>query len=257
MNSLVAYDDSDSETDTDKSEDALSSEANLENPTMSAVGSKGGFRTISESQIQSADYMADSKRNVSHRDPFLYHIEANKKSLAVVHPEKAYPAALRMAPCSLEQSWSPLQKTQALPENETNSQKRAHEDSGATLQGLRPYIPKRLRKEKNPEAENGEESTSNSAKLDVAGDGMSIKISRYIMPYIGSKYEATAIPTNLVFQMSEHRGPINVVQWCPVQKWSHMLLSASMDNTVKILPISMGIWYVDQPSTELQRLKLS
>lgn len=235
MNSLVAYDDSDSETDAGQSEDALSSEANLESPAFFAVGSSDGFDTISESQIHSEDYMAGSKKNATYSDPFLCHTEANKKSLAVAHPKKAYPAALQMAACGPEQSLSPLQKPQALSENESYSQKRAHEDSGGTLQGLRPYIPKRLRKEKNPEAENGGGSPSNLAKLGVAGDGMSIKISKYITPYIGSKYGATAIPTNLVFHMSEHRGPVNVVRWCPVQKWSHMLLSASMDNTVKVI----------------------
>ncbi|XP_060118998.1 WD repeat-containing protein 25 [Heteronotia binoei] len=232
MNSLVAYDDSDSETDAGKSEDALSSEANLENPALAAVESRGGFDMISESQIQSVSFMAGSKRNVSHSAPFLYRVEANKKSWAEMHPNKIYPAALQTA-SSLGQSLNPLQKHQVLSEK-SYFQKRVHEDSDVTLQGLRPYIPKRLRKEKNPEAENGGESTNNSAKCGVAGDGMSIEISKYIMPYIGSKYGATAIPTNLVFHMSKHSGPINVVRWCPVQKWSHMLLSASMDNTVKV-----------------------
>ncbi|XP_077179801.1 WD repeat-containing protein 25 isoform X2 [Paroedura picta] len=234
MNSLVAYDDSDSETDAGKSEDVLISKENLENPAMSATGSRDGFNTVSKSQIHSVDYMAGSKRNVFHIDPFLYHGEANNKSSAVVHPKKAYPAAFQMATCSPEQSFSPLLKPQVFSANESYSQKRTHEDSGVTLEGLRPYIPKRLRKEKYPEAETGEESTSYSAKFGVAGDGMSIKTSKYIMPYLGSEYEATEIPTNLVFRMSEHRGPVNVVQWCPEQKWSHMLLSASMDNTIKV-----------------------
>nr|XP_056707647.1 WD repeat-containing protein 25 [Euleptes europaea] len=229
MNSLVAYDDSDSETDIGKSEDAVSSEVNLANPAASTVGSRSGFDAISESQIQSVDYTSGSKKNVFHNDPLLCHVQANKKSLAV-----ACHAALQMATRSPEQSLSPLQKPQVLSENESYSQKRAHGDSGVTLQGLRPYIPKRLRKEKNPEAEDGGESISNSANLGVAGDGMSINISKYIMPYIGSKYGATAIPTNLVFHRREHGGPINVVRWCPVQKWSHMLLSASMDKTVKV-----------------------
>ncbi|XP_048342465.1 WD repeat-containing protein 25 [Sphaerodactylus townsendi] len=227
MSSLVAYDDSDSETDTGTSEDALHGEANLASPTMTTVGSRSGFDAISERRIQSVDYTAGSTKNVFHNDPLLYHMQADKKSSAVAHP-----AALQMATCSPGQWLSSMQKPRVLSENENYSQKRAPGDCEPTLQGLRPYIPKRLRQEKDPKE--GGDSANKSANLGVAGDGMSIEISKYIVPYIGSNYGVTAIPTSLVFHMSEHRDPVNVVRWCPVQKWGHMLLSASMDKTVKV-----------------------
>uniref|UniRef100_A0ACB8G5H5 Uncharacterized protein n=1 Tax=Sphaerodactylus townsendi TaxID=933632 RepID=A0ACB8G5H5_9SAUR len=228
MSSLVAYDDSDSETDTGTSEDALHGEANLASPTMTTVGSRSGFDAISERRIQSVDYTAGSTKNVFHNDPLLYHMQADKKSSAVAHP-----AALQMATCSPGQWLSSMQKPRVLSENENYSQKRAPGDCEPTLQGLRPYIPKRLRQEKDPKE--GGDSANKSANLGVAGDGMSIEISKYIVPYIGSNYGVTAIPTSLVFHMSEHRDPVNVVRWCPVQKWGHMLLSASMDKTVKVI----------------------
>ncbi|XP_054825940.1 WD repeat-containing protein 25 [Eublepharis macularius] len=228
MNSLVAYDDSDSETDTGKSEDTLSRGVNLANPAVTAAGSGGEFDAVYESKIQSVDYRAGSKRNITHKDLSLYHANAT------AHPKRDYPAAAQMAIWSPKQSLSPLQKPQLLSENEDYSLKRAHEDGGVTLRGLSPYIPKRLRKGKNPETEDCGESTNSLAKFGVAGDRMSINISKYIMPYIGSKYGVTAIPTTLVFHMSEHSGAVNIVRWCPVQKWSHMLLSASMDKTVKV-----------------------
>ncbi|NXP74895.1 WDR25 protein, partial [Ramphastos sulfuratus] len=58
--------------------------------------------------------------------------------------------------------------------------------------------------------------------------------SELIKPYLGSKYKLTELPKTLIFHMSKHSGPVNEIQWCPVREQSHMLLSASMDKTVKI-----------------------
>ncbi|NXY02012.1 WDR25 protein, partial [Pteruthius melanotis] len=58
--------------------------------------------------------------------------------------------------------------------------------------------------------------------------------SELIKPYLGSKYKVTEVPKSLIFHMSEHSGPVNEIQWCPVREQSHMLLSASMDKTVKV-----------------------
>ncbi|XP_051869835.1 WD repeat-containing protein 25 isoform X3 [Pristis pectinata] len=34
--------------------------------------------------------------------------------------------------------------------------------------------------------------------------------------------------------MSQHQGPVTTIQWCPVDQHSHLLLSASMDKSIKI-----------------------
>ncbi|XP_061468134.1 WD repeat-containing protein 25 [Rhineura floridana] len=227
--SLVAYEDSDSETEDGKSEDVISSGMNLTNSAMSVVQPCGELDTISERKFQPVEYMGSSRNNIFHGDTLLQHLQTNKMSTAVTHPKKLYPATLKIT--------SPLPKPKILSGNESCLQKRACDHSDVTIQGLRPYIPKRLRQEKTPlfcEAEDSGGSASCASKLDTPREEMTINISQYIMPYVGSKYGITEIPRNLIFNMTDHSGPVNAVRWCPVQRWSHMLLSASMDKTVKV-----------------------
>lgn len=230
MNSLVAYDDSDSDTETGKPEDASTSEINVANYAMSACG---GLDIISESNSNSS-----FQQNIFHEDTSSYYLKATTNTLPAAHLKKTYPTSLKIASCTPNQSLNLLQKPKILSENASCSQKRTHGDNDVTIQGLRPYIPKRLRQEQNRVLREDEDCRGNAlcaTQLDVAGGQMTIKTSEYIMPYLGSKYEATEIPRNLVFEMSEHSGPVNAIQWCPVQKWSHMLLSASMDKTIKVI----------------------
>ncbi|XP_066468343.1 WD repeat-containing protein 25 [Tiliqua scincoides] len=235
--SLVAYDDSDSEAETGKPKDATSSDVNLANSATSANKSCGGLHMISESKIQPMECMGSSKKNTFHQDVFLQHPQANKNILTTEHLKTLQPATWKMDSSNHNQSMSSLLKPKILSGNESFSQKRSSEDSDATVPGLRPYVPKRLRQEKNPVLHEAEDCGGNprcATQLAAGGDRMSIETSEYIMPYIGCKYGETEIPKSLVFQMSEHSSPVNAVWWCPVQKWSHMLLSASMDKTFKV-----------------------
>nr|XP_028565374.1 WD repeat-containing protein 25 isoform X2 [Podarcis muralis] len=218
--SLVAYEDSDSETEDGESEDATASGINVTNFAMTAAQPCDGTVKIPDSTFQPVEYIGSSRSNMFHEDTLLRHLKPNKNYMATTLLKKIQPDTPRL-----------------FSANDSCSQKRPCDYSEDTIQGLRPYIPKRLRQEKNPllcEAEDSGQSTSCVAKPDTAGEQISFNTSQYIMPYIGSKYGITEIPRNLVFQMSDHSGPVNVVQWCPVQKWSHMLLSASMDKTVKV-----------------------
>ncbi|XP_044292120.1 WD repeat-containing protein 25 [Varanus komodoensis] len=235
MNSLVAYDDSDSETEDGKSEDVTSSEKNLTYSAVGAVQPYGGSELVSDSKIQPVECMGNFRRNVFHEVLPLQHSKAYKKSM-VTHPKELYPVTLKIASSHPNQLLSPVPKPKITSEKEGSSQKRACGGTDVTIQGLRPYVPKRLRQENKSvhEAKACEGSTSCTTKLGTADDQIAIKHSQYIMPYIGSKYGVTEIPRNLVFQMSDHSGPVNVVRWCPVESWSHMLLSASMDSTVKL-----------------------
>ncbi|KAH0620362.1 hypothetical protein JD844_020710 [Phrynosoma platyrhinos] len=228
MNSLVAYDDSDSEAEAGKSEDAASNEMGLTDSATSAVRYYSGLYTVSENKGQPVECTGSSRRNVYHEDALLQNLQSIKKPMVTDYPKTFYPSNLKIASRDHNKLLS--------SGNESCSQKRAHDDHDVPIQGLRPYIPKRMRLVKNAiphEAEGSGEGTNCATKIGTAEDRMSIKVSQYMMPYIGSKYGATEIPKNLVFQMSDHSGPVNVVQWCPLQKWSHMLLSASMDKTVK------------------------
>ncbi|XP_077322938.1 WD repeat-containing protein 25 [Lithobates pipiens] len=98
--------------------------------------------------------------------------------------------------------------------------------------GVRPYIPKRLRQEQR----SAEEGThrEGAGPTTVQSARSIYRASDYLGPHLQLKYTETAIPRNVVFQIKEHSDPVNRVQWCPVKQYSHLLLSASMDATVKV-----------------------
>nr|XP_012602545.1 WD repeat-containing protein 25 isoform X2 [Microcebus murinus] len=101
-----------------------------------------------------------------------------------------------------------------------------------------PYTPKRLRqlqavstetaKSKDVEPE-GTPAGCAPAPLRVAPVA-----SDFIQPYLSSHYKETTVPTKMLFYLRGHKGPVNSIQWCPVRSKSHMLLSTSMDKTFKV-----------------------
>ncbi|XP_019374104.1 PREDICTED: WD repeat-containing protein 25 [Gavialis gangeticus] len=245
ISSLVAYDDSDSETETGKAEDPHMSSRKT-NPASSAVNhlqcfAPGGLDKKFTCKMQPAENTDSSTPSMVHKDCSAYYVQTERE-LTAAYPSKVYPGHTTgyISYKSCDQVSGSLIKSELLSGNGTSSQKRVYKDDVATISGIRPYIPKRLRQEKSAsvserkESEGQGEKTSDEIKPDRSGQKSSIKISEFVKPYLGSKYKSTEIPKNLVFQIAKHRGPINKVQWCPVQEWSHMLLSASMDNTVKI-----------------------
>nr|XP_020649246.1 WD repeat-containing protein 25 [Pogona vitticeps]XP_020649247.1 WD repeat-containing protein 25 [Pogona vitticeps] len=236
--SLVAYDDSDSETEAGEFEGAPSNKMTLTDSSVSALQTCGGLCTVSESKDQPVQYVGSSRRSILHEDTLPQHLQVNKKSVVTNHHRELNPPIfMNITSTNHNQPLSPLLNPKILSGNECCLQKRARDSGDVPIQGLRPYIPKRLRQGKNLDlhkAEDSSGSTGYATKPDNEGDQMSIKTSPYIMPYIGSKYGVTEIPKHLVFQMSDHSGPVNAIQWCPQQKWSHMLLSASMDKTFKV-----------------------
>ncbi|XP_018427533.1 PREDICTED: WD repeat-containing protein 25 [Nanorana parkeri] len=101
--------------------------------------------------------------------------------------------------------------------------------------GVRPYIPKRLRQEQCSVVEEiSSDRTGNSHDHAAQSTRSVYRVSDYLGPHLQLKYKDTEIPRSVVFQMGEHTGPVNRVQWCPVKQYSHLLLSASMDATVKV-----------------------
>lgn len=234
--SLVAYEDSDSETETEKTEvsDASGRQTNQLSSSVSCVQHFAPGSTKSTYEMHSAGSTGSSGRSTVCEDPPERYAQNNNTDLAPPSCPRVYSghAALSVAYKNYEQASS----------SSTNSgngvsQKRTH--SATAIKGIRPYIPKRLRQENSsmPEKEVSDQRGSSDCdlKLDVSGDQTLRKISELIKPYLGSKYKVTEVPKSLIFHMSKHSGPVNEIQWCPVREQSHMLLSASMDKTVKVM----------------------
>ncbi|XP_038599758.1 WD repeat-containing protein 25 [Tachyglossus aculeatus] len=118
--------------------------------------------------------------------------------------------------------------------------KRTWEDPALAPEGLKPYIPKRLRQGCSPKAESHVGRESEGPEQALAGPGARegarefTRVSEFIRPYLGAKSGRTEIPKRRLFLMSEHRSPVNGIQWCPVLQHSHLLLSVSMDSTFKV-----------------------
>ncbi|OXB62487.1 hypothetical protein ASZ78_003875 [Callipepla squamata] len=235
--SLVAYDDSDPEAESEKAED-LSTSRQASLPSSSAnpvqhfapgiLSAKSTYETL---LTENTDNFGMS---INCDDP-PEHYALNNSSDLTSYCRRTYssPTALCMPYKNYEQTLSSSRTS-----GSGTSQKRTHEDSPAALKGLRPYIPKRLRQENSSAYEKKEadrsESTSCDVKLDIPGEQTVRKISELIKPYLGSRYKLTEVPKSLIFHMSKHSGPVNAIQWCTVREQSHMLLSASMDKTIKV-----------------------
>lgn len=223
--SLVAYDDSDSDTETGEAENEnLSSpEVGLENSAMNPVQhfASGGLNTKPTHKMQAVECIDSTGRSIVCEGSPAYQIQTNKMDLSDIYPWKDY-----------------SNQANKFSGNGSCSQKRVNQDKFVTIKGIRPYVPKRLRQETTSQVyekkESEEQRESCATKAGIPEEQISTKVSEFIKPYLGSKYKSTEIPRNRVFQMSKHSGPVNKIQWCPVQGWSHMLLSASMDKTFKV-----------------------
>ncbi|XP_045862980.1 WD repeat-containing protein 25 isoform X3 [Meles meles] len=149
-------------------------------------------------------------------------------------------AAARFRPVKL--SWGTYNSPEPSFCAQTKSD--AQGKNGSSLQRTRcedcivPYTPKRLRQSQAL-------STETVKSKDVAAQGPSAgrapaplcvapRASEFIQPYLDSQYKETTIPRKVLFHLRSHRGPVNSIQWCPVFAKSHMLLSASMDKTFKV-----------------------
>lgn len=101
-----------------------------------------------------------------------------------------------------------------------------------------PYTPKRLRQVQALSTETGK-SKDMEPQGPCAGRApaplcVAPQVSEFIQPYLDSQYKETKIPRKVLFHLRGHRGPVNNIQWCPVSSKSHMLLSTSMDKTFKV-----------------------
>ncbi|XP_075359699.1 WD repeat-containing protein 25 isoform X2 [Mycteria americana] len=238
--SLVAYDDSDSEAETEKAEVPTTSGRQTSLPSSSVdrvqYFAPGTLGTKSTYEMQPTENADGSGTSAVCEDPPEHYTQNNNTDLTYCRRAYSGHTALCM-------SYKNYEQTSSSSTNSGNgiSQKRIHKDSATAIKGIRPYIPKRLRQENSsmPEKKESDQRDSSDCdvKLGISGEQASRKISELIKPYLGSKYKLTEVPKSLIFYMSKHSGPVNEIQWCPVREQSHMLLSASMDKTVKVLRV--------------------
>ncbi|XP_054423641.1 WD repeat-containing protein 25 [Pteronotus mesoamericanus] len=116
--------------------------------------------------------------------------------------------------------------------------------NGSSLQKKRredcvvPYTPKRLRQLQASSAEAGKghaaETQGPSIGRTPAPLCVEPRVSEFIQPYLDTQYKETKISRKVLFYLGGHRGPVNSIQWCPVFSKSHLFLSASMDKTFKV-----------------------
>lgn len=236
--SLVAYDDSDPEAETEKADDlSTSRQASLPSSSANPVQrfAPGILSTKSTYETQLTENTGNFDLSIVCEDPPEHYALSNNSDLT------SYYRRASSSPTALCMSYKNYEQTLSSSRNSGNgaSQKRTHEDSPTAPKGIRPYIPKRLRQENSSACEKKESDQSGSAscdvKLDISGEQTVTKISELIKPYLGSRYKLTEVPKSLIFHMSKHSGPVNAIQWCTVREQSHMLLSASMDKTIKVM----------------------
>lgn len=134
--------------------------------------------------------------------------------------------------CSPKSSFPIQHKSETTCRNVGSFQRKRGEDC------VVPYTPKRLRQLQALSAETGEgtnlEPQGPPEKCTPAPLCVAPTVSEVIQPHLNSQYRETKVPRKVLFHLRGHRGPVNSIQWCPVFSKSHMLLSTSMDKTFKV-----------------------
>ncbi|KAM3871226.1 LOW QUALITY PROTEIN: WD repeat-containing protein 25 [Diretmus argenteus] len=100
--------------------------------------------------------------------------------------------------------------------------------------GVRPYIPKRQRLATPVQREDPRSPVEKVSVDEARVNQMLSNMSEKVKPYLVHKPGRAEIPRRLLMSLGGHQGPVNTVQWCPIPHLSHLLLSASMDKTVKV-----------------------
>lgn len=126
---------------------------------------------------------------------------------------------------------SPLQALPHIPQGVFDGSKTAKRHCNVPS-GVRPYIPKRQRLVTSVE----KADPNNPAEQVHTRDNQLLSdVSAKIKLYLGHKPAAAGIPRKLLMSLEGHQGPVNKVQWCPMPHLSHLLLSASMDKSFKVI----------------------
>lgn len=264
MASLVAYDDSDSETETEPArtvnpEGQMDDTSDVTRP--SGTGFVSGTVDVTKEGVQHTGH-SPYKDPGDQRLPLARIWRSHPGSCPsqrlqwpLKDPDTTFPTSepprplwMSRAPAShvplaaaclkpVKPAWdalhSPSQtqsKVESTARNASSFQRKRGEDC------VVPYTPKRLRQLQalNPEGGKDLEPPGPPAGCAPAPLCVAPTVSDFIQPYLNSQYRETKVPKKVLFHLRGHRGPVNSIQWCPVFCKSHMLLSASMDKTFKV-----------------------
>ncbi|XP_072895771.1 WD repeat-containing protein 25 isoform X2 [Hemitrygon akajei] len=247
MNSLVAYDSSDSESENGKHEEIKYAQgednfvhSNFELrsvfPTTSRMQSSGcGHQVKMASTGSNVDCSLNSTQNSVQR-----HFGVTFRPAVMTLEDES---CFQVSKGVLENSLALVQKSGRTGKMIPSAQKRLFQDSMTGAQNIKPYVPKRLR-EKEAVCNKSNKLQESRDILNTGVDctapaeyqlGLLSKVSDFIKPYLESQHKTSKVPKHLVFQMSQHSGPVTTIQWCPVEQHSHLLLSASMDKSIKVV----------------------
>ncbi|XP_040598431.1 WD repeat-containing protein 25 isoform X2 [Mesocricetus auratus] len=266
MASLVAYDDSDSETETEpttsvNSEDQIDDASAMTRP--SGMGFTSGTVDVTK---EGAQHIGDSpSEDTGDRRLPLARIwrsppgscPSQRLQWPSEDPDTAFPVSEPPRPSWMSRApaghvplaaacLKPVKAAWAALRSSSHAQSEVESTSGIASSSQRkrgedcvvPYIPKRLRQLQAPNPEGGgkdKEPPGPPAGCAPAPLCVPPTVSEFIQPFLNSQYRETKVPRKVLFHLRGHRGPVNSIQWCPVFCKSHMLLSTSMDKTFKVV----------------------
>ncbi|XP_029569919.1 WD repeat-containing protein 25 isoform X1 [Salmo trutta] len=212
MTSLVAYDDSDQEDD----DGAL---PHLANCPMDDIGQSQGNQKWLDSNFYGPLLPSP------HYKPLEIGQCGDGRTVSEPHRE-IYPLPLGLSGIVENSSNSKPYSTPQYCVNLTTAKRLQ-----AAPPGVSPYIPKRQRLATPGKRE---EPTSLETNDKSTVSRLLTEVSERVRPYLGPKPGRAVVPRRMQLSLQAHQAPINMIQWCPVPQLSHLLLSASMDKTVKI-----------------------
>lgn len=218
--SLVAYEDSDSDEESTTDNETVSSTLKCDSTVKQFLGRPGSSAT---------GFLLDRQSSNTTTVGPLWQL--NSSPWQPPQSVESCKMALQMPP-------HPLPQSPACP----NSVKRL----ASSPVGVRPYIPKRQRlaptndgaTTPGPSVRSTTEEDTTTTTSQASCAHMFSEVSERVRPFLGQKVGRMELPRRVLLQVQAHQGPVNTVQWCPVPHTSHLLLSASMDRTVKVRSVS-------------------
>lgn len=100
-----------------------------------------------------------------------------------------------------------------------------------------PYTPKRLRRLQAGSTEMAKNKDAEARDPSLHAPRplcVAPHVSEFIQPHLGTPYKETQISQRVLFYLRGHKGPVSSIQWCPAFSRSHLFLSASLDKTFKV-----------------------
>lgn len=240
MSSLVAYEDSESEDENFEQKvdrTALQSESHKEKQEVPVwYSSEAGLNppnfTLQPDRSAQDHHECVSEGNISsichHSQPWVTPYCSDSTSTNLRDSAAAWNVGETEGRVSAPQRRS---HTTQSSDDRFKTSKRLCSDQSS---GIRPYIPKRQRLGTLAAMEDSKFPEECLQRNQTTESQILLSVSERVRTYIDHKRGLAGIPRKLFMSLGGHQGPVNTLQWCPVPHLSHLLLSASMDKTLKV-----------------------